>query len=452
MRDFPLPRQGVLILLVLALSAPFVTGCGSTPDDGVYEVGELQKDFRQMRKAMESLHPQLYRFTDKVEFDQYFDLQYASIDRPMGVEGFYRIVKPVVARIGCGHARTYAPEGYWDASPDQMFPLDLVFLESGTYVSRSYGSNGAIGAGAEVISINGLPMSEIVHVAMSDIAADGYNESWKRHRLKRRFAYLYALYYGFPDQFVVTYRAPEQSDTRQVTLAPTPLEAIRNAGYDGPAPTGEWIDHDLGFEVVDERHTAILSIKSFAYYDEREKFYAFVDKAFQEIRALGVENLILDFRGNDGGDPFCSTHLLSYIQRRPVRYFATSYRQYEKFARPIPLARNQFRGDLFILIDGGCYSSTGHLCAVLDYHNIGQFVGIETGGTYTCNDASKEIVLDHTGIRINMPRMTFTAAVYDMPRTHGILPDHPVEQSVEDLVAGRDTIKEYALQLARESD
>jgi C-terminal processing protease CtpA/Prc len=207
------------------------------------------------------------------------------------------------------------------------------------------------------------------------------------------------------------------------------------------------VDEDLGFEFIGDRNTAIITIKTFAYYGETEKFSDFVDNAFGEIRARGVEHLIVDLRGNDGGDPFCSTHLLAYIESKPVPYFARRYGQYEDFADPIPLAENRFEGKLLILIDGGCSSSTGHLCAVLDYHNFGKFVGGETGATYTCNDASKSIILDNTKLDINMPRMTFSAAVSGYSRSSGILPDYPVAPNIEDLVAGCDNVREYALEL-----
>jgi C-terminal processing protease CtpA/Prc len=245
---------------------------------------------------------------------------------------------------------------------------------------------------------------------------------------------------------LLAYRTPGASELEYVTLPPVSLDDINETPETRPA-TGDWVDSDLGFEILGQRGAAVMTIKTFAYYDEREKFYAFIDDAFEKIRAANVAKLLLDVRGNDGGDPFCTVHLLSYIESRPVRYFATEYRQYEKFAHPIPMAKGRFEGNLVILIDGGCYSSTGHLAAVLDYNDIGTFVGTETGGTYTCNDASKSIVLSNTRLQINMPRRTFAAAVSGMDPARGIAPDHTVAPRIQDLIEGRDTIREFALEL-----
>jgi hypothetical protein len=445
-------RNAAVAALAIFICFTVISSCGRpAAADNTFTVEDLQKDFKQLRKEIENLHPALYEFTREPEFNRYFDEQYGRIDRPMGVEEFYRIVKPVVARIGCGHARVYTPEGYWDAGPDRLFPLEIVLLTDGAYVVGDFTESESVPEGSEIVSINGRPTAEIVGLMQSNISADGYNASWKVHRLNGAFVYLYALLFGYPEEFVVAWHTPGGSKQQETTLAPVTVETIRNAANDGNRAKGEWADEYLGFEIIEEHNTAVITIKTFGYYDDREKFYAFIDDSFAKIAQLDIENLILDFRDNDGGDPFCTTHLLGYIETTPVPYFARSYPQYEQFAKPIPLAeRNNFEGNLLILIDGGGFSSTGHLSAVLKYNGIGAFVGQETGGTYTCNDASKEIVLEHTKLRVNLPRMSFTAAVRGMPKNRGILPDYPVEPRIEDILAGRDTIKEYALELIGE--
>jgi hypothetical protein len=429
-----------LILVVIS------TACETPSNKVTFEIEELQEDFRQLRDAVESLHPALYEFTGKSEFDSLFDRQYRRIDRPMVMEEFYRIVKPIVARIGCGHCRIHTPEGYWYSTPRKLFPLELAFLESGAYVLRSYAQEDAVESGSEIISINNEPILDIAETLKSNISVDGLNESRKSYRLNEIFVYLYALIFGYSDSFVVEYREPGHSDTRVAAFPAVGVDTIEKAlGSDNFDGRHRGPDLELG--ILDDHRTAIITMKTFAYYDEHEVFYRFVDDAFARIREQKVENLILDFRGNDGGDPFCTTYLLSYIEPRPVPYFAKRYRQYAKFARPIPRAQNPFEGNILTLIDGGCFSSTGHLCAVLKYNGIGTFIGTETGGTYTCNNASKSFTLDNTRIEVNIARMTFTAAVHGMTKSSGILPDYIVEPGIDDLIEGRDPVMDFALGL-----
>jgi len=102
-------------------------------------------------------------------------------------------------------------------------------------------------------------------------------------------------------------------------------------------------------------------------------------------------------------------------------------------------------------IDGGCFSSTGHLCALLKQNRIGVMVGAETGGTFECNDASHLVNLWNTPLKLYVARQTFSAAVQGMTKTTGIKPDVPIQPRIEDIIAGRDTIKECALALIDKS-
>ncbi|MDT8325546.1 MAG: S41 family peptidase, partial [Bacteroidota bacterium] len=119
-------------------------------------------------------------------------------------------------------------------------------------------------------------------------------------------------------------------------------------------------------------------------------------------------------------------------------------------AQTLPVADNAYRGQLLTLIDGHCFSTSGHFCALLKHHRIGTLLGSEAGGTFTCNDGSEQLHLPATRMLIHIPRRSFAAAVEDMEASHGVLPDHEVRQRYRDYLEGRDTVMEYAMRLARE--
>ena len=162
-----------------------------------------------------------------------------------------------------------------------------------------------------------------------------------------------------------------------------------------------------------------------------------------------IHSVILDLRDNSGGDPFCSSYLLAYLAKTPVPYYSESYVGYSELAKPIPLAANHFEGNVYTLINGNCFSSTGHLCALMKYHHFGKFIGSETDGTYTCNDNSMMVSLNNTGIQLRIARNIFSVAVKGIPRFRGISPDYPVENTLEDNIAGRDSAKSFALGLIK---
>jgi len=53
--------------------------------------------------------------------------------------------------------------------------------------------------------------------------------------------------------------------------------------------------------------------------------------------------------------------------------------------------------------------------------------------------------LKNTRIQGHIASRTFATAVHDLSRNRGIIPDHPVVQSPEDMAKGIDTALEYAL-------
>jgi hypothetical protein len=176
----------------------------------------------------------------------------------------------------------------------------------------------------------------------------------------------------------------------------------------------------------------------------------FIDSSFQVIHDHEIQNLVIDLRGNDGGDPFCSSHLLAYIQKKPVIYFRQPYGSYARLIKPLPMAENPFKGSQYYLIDGMCFSTTGHITSLLKYYGLGTFIGEETGATYTCNDASHDTQLKHTGYRLQSARGTFATAVIGFPLEQGILPDHPVHQSIDEVIMNQDAVLEYTLQLIKQ--
>ena len=48
-------------------------------------------------------------------------------------------------------------------------------------------------------------------------------------------------------------------------------------------------------------------------------------------------------------------------------------------------------------------------------------------------------------------RSTYAAAVQDMDKTRGILPDYTVEQTYRDFLNSKDTVMEYTLELIKKS-
>lgn len=296
--------------------------------------------------------------------------------------------------------------------------------------------------GSTLLSLNGVPIDEVADHLESLSSSDGLIQAYRRGKVAQYFAVKYAMAYGFPDSFRITYRTPGKNE---------PEEAVLQGVTKKMVDQGNESQNELSLKELQQGQVALLRISTFAYYGEVDMFKSFIDSVFQVVNRKEIDRLILDLRGNSGGDPFCSSYLWGYLQHGPVPYFEDHYGRYDTLAINIPQPVNHYEGKLYTLIDDRCFSTTGHFCGLLKYHRVGKFVGSETGATFTCTGNATYPALDETGIMVGTARvMRYTAAVKNMDPRRGVIPDYPVESTQEDIISGRDTVLEYALSLTSE--
>jgi len=433
----------LLIFLALLAGRPFAQDATPPKAPSIFAVENLRHDFAQLRRILEEEHCCLYEYTGKDEFDRMFDERLALIDRPMRYEEFFRIAAPLAATAGCMHTALWMPGRFFDLDPDDLFPLRVRLIEGEVVVAGAYREPLEVPRGSVILEINGIPAKEVVDTLKTITSGDAHNPYFIETQVEKRFAMFYASVFGFPEKFTVTYSPPGSESRITADLRPADIKSVRDAvfaNFHAPLPT---------FEVLEGGKTAVMTVKTFIYYDRVHEFREFMDASFRRIKEEGIENLVLDLRGNDGGDPFCAVILYSHLEKEPAPYFAESYSgKYAELAKPVPLAENRFRGRLYTLLDGRCGSTNGHFCALLDYHDIGRFVGTPSGATYKCNAGrNTEFRLDKTALILMIGRGTFAAAVEGMDKRKPIMPDYPAKETIRDFVAGRDVHLARALEL-----
>lgn len=401
-----------------------------------FPVSSLKEDFEQFVRVLKKNHPALNDFVSESEYESLKRLNYEKITDSMTLSGFYNILSPLITEIGCGHSGVQLPDWVWTDSTITLLPFDLFFQDNRAYIIKNYSFNEVLEAGTEILSINDRDIPSLLRQIKKCISTDGNNESAKKEVVNQFFNQLLAKYDGFPEEYKIGFRLSEEDSTQKESIS-----SIRAVTYFDARTRSDSI---LQFEIDSIRSTAVITIKSFGFYDRLDEFKTFVDSVFAHIQHSRIDNLILDLRNNSGGDPFCGSYLMTYLIDKPTAYFSEPYPTYTELARPLPPFKNHFSGKLYTLINGICFSTTGHVCALLKYHQIGEFIGTETGGTYTCNDNSQTFRLINTGILVRVARSTFTVAVEEIPRFKGIIPDYIIESSLQDILTGKDCVKEFA--------
>lgn len=405
----------------------------------------LQEDFLQMRQTLEQNHAALYEYTTKGVMDNLMERYYGLIKDSMSLHEFFVLLTPIVAKIGCGHTTAWMPMNYWNQNANNLFPLQIRLIDNLVVVAGNYTEDEQVPRGSVLLEINGRPVQKIIQEMKANYPADAMNSYFIQKAVERRFPMIYARRFGFPKEYRVLYALPGRKTREAQILIPANNEAVRSVVFKN------FKTPELSMTLIEEKNAALMRIETFIYYDRVLYFTNFIDSCFNVIHDKKIKNLILDLRGNDGGDPFCAVPLFSYLEPGPLPYFAEPYGKYSEFAKPIIRAEKAFEGNLLIILDGRCFSTNGHLCALLKYHKIGRFVGTPSGATYKCNAGKNtKVVIKNTGIMLYFGRSTYTAAVDGMDKTEPILPDIPVHETYRDFLIAKDVFLKTALKLISE--
>jgi hypothetical protein len=136
-----------------------------------------------------------------------------------------------------------------------------------------------------------------------------------------------------------------------------------------------------------------------------------------------------------------------YPLQYPFIYFSEEVGN--ELCRPIKPHDFTFAGNKYFLIDGGCFSTTGHFLSIVKFHKLGMLIGEESGGSFACNDSSLRVTLPNTWIGVRIPMKTFSTAVTGFKKGRGIMPDHSVKPLLKDILSGEDTVLNYTLNLIK---
>lgn len=420
------------LLLLLFISAP-ITACSQKECHGLSQdvnwrttKEQYIDDINQFVDSIVNLHPQPFEFISNNEFLKVIDSCKNEITDDLCPAEFYVICCKIAASVGCVHTRV-SSEGVLEVSKELFFPIKAQYFNEDLVVMKEIETKTAIPVGSKILSINGVPAIKLKENLMQAISADGRNRSYIESVINTSFAYYCALFFDLPTKYSV--EIDSFGEVEMIEL---------KSGIDSQNKSN-LVEH-LALEIDKENKTAVLKIGSFIYYDnDFLEFKTFVDEAFDKIRNEEVEHLILDLRGNGGGDPYCASYLLQYLSDTTFRYYKSgSTVWYKELEQEILPHSNRFKGAQYYLINSLCNSTTGHFCSLLKHYNLGTFVGSETGATYSCNANTTEFKLLNSRIRCFVATSTYETDVVGFEKGKGIIPEYPIHRDFEDYFSNED--------------
>jgi hypothetical protein len=465
-------------------------GSASTIDGPDIELSPaaLKDDFELLRFSLEEAHAGVYRYVSKAEMDKHFEALEKRLSHPLRISEFYAEVLKLTAAIRDGHTRVQAPGSLtaWLRQKPIRPPIAIHFEGDRVRVLKDISGREHSAVGFDVLAVNGRPIADVVAALVRYLPGDGYSDG-RRANLEYPdvFGGLFVLEYGETEKYVFRVRSADGKE-RDVEFAGLSLEELeKRMGPLRPSPSGPLLS--LRFE----GEVAVLTVRSFGprtLSGSGLNYPDFLTQAFQTLLEKKTESLIIDVRDNGGGNDEYGLMLYAHLAPAPFYYYDRLQMNKEKSEflprtndpnsiRPLaPLRLDEkgrwvrtdhpnlglkpprepvFAGRVFILENGRSFSATGEFMTAVYANKRGVFIGEESGAGITGNTSGIMIgvKLDNSGIVVSIPMVGYYMAGDHGPHPErGILPDHEVIPTVEDILAGRDPVMDFALEMARRPD
>lgn len=441
-------------------------------------VNQMQRDISILEASLTVLHPGLYRYNSPSQIQAYVrQLRQQSV-KPLPIQTFYRYLSQFTTKLHCGH--TYPNPFNLDVSiqnqlfTNQVLPLYFRICDNKWIVTNNLSDNQTIKTGDIILSINQIPVHQIVDSLLTVSRSDGLKSQAKKIdnlNLTPALAANYALfdqYFSlfFPtvqSEFILTLQSPPAAP-RQVRVTSLTKAERQNRFTDQfgrlPQKQATWLYRSI------DKQTAYLKIGDLAIWGWHFDARRYLDSVFTDIQQHQYTRLVVDIRGCEGGDDDTRNELLSYLMKQPfgcadptrllyrslaipdslLPYLQTwnpSFKQpklasdyqrtdldlYEKRStsdatcQSVALKSNRFKGKLCLLIDGANSSTTFTLADWLQQAKVGRLVGSPTGGTKQGLNGGQFLFLHLPGSRIEVD----IPLVYQAPSRHrpdqSVIPD-----------------------------
>lgn len=475
---------------------------------------QLKMDVDFTRKKLQKRHPQLYWYITQKELNKKFDSLKNNLRDSLTPLQFYLQLAPIIADIHEGHLRLLPPEKRWTKKE-----LKKIENQKGLFSRMNYVVDGRrlfvkdnadqfenIKVGTEILAIKEIPTADYLARYEKLVNSDGYNTTFQRYSMARRWPVFFTIENGLLDSVQVTtlynketrnfylhretITKKEKKDERKQTSIKKNNPVQKDRDYN---PIIKAYNRDLQFLGKDSS-IAFMKIKTFSGTYSR-RFYR---KSFEKIRRNQSTYLILDVRDNLGGSLSEIHNLYSYLSKEDFRFInnievtsktsmfaadylsnlstvmkpagiivypfyvlGTAFSSFQKegkvylrnntvFTKKRP-QKNAFRGTVYILINGSSFSASSILAARLKGEKRATVVGEETGGTNDGTVAGRysTVKLPHSGLYLPIGLMLIQPAITFSEEGRGVIPDIPVTLTLQEILSKKDIQLNRVIEIIR---
>jgi hypothetical protein len=415
-------------------------------------------DIQQFFSTMQRVHPDLLA---KVELGDYLKLKQqtaADVSKKLDKDG----------KIGASdlayslyYAAAFFRDGHTSVDWQQLdssqwnkrLPPWFLSYDNGRFVVAA--STDKSIEGLEVVAVEGKPVREFLAPILDRCSGETLTFKAVRFAGNQQFWYCFSNLCGSAQSLTFKLRDKQgnERDGKADTVSSADFQKLRSNAR--TTKLEELRRRGSQVRFLDSDRIAYFIYPQFNLNElEKEK----INDIFKQIKTKKSRDLIVDIRGNGGGNSTMGDFIFSYLYGNKFTSFSTmrvrfSHDLLALYAKDgqlspdanidgiiatchateesVPKPDAFFTGRAFLLVDNGTFSSASNFAAMFRDYGVGKILGYETGGLPVCFGDIYPFTLQNSGIPCGVSWKQFFGP---KPRPgddeHGVVPDVPMNDAI----------------------
>ncbi len=377
--------------------------------DSVLTFEQAEKDMAQMRAVVRRCHPAFFG-EEPEEFTAAYDasLRRLAQDSEITVNDLRREVQRTLSSLGDGHTNAYP-----------------------NYDGQRYLKSiaGRKAEGWKLHSINSCTIDTLFKSRYNLFCYEA--ESWGELSLRDNLSSLSGLDFLGIDPEGVTFTWVNEegefvTDTHTAADFLTMDEYLEyNAQYSAEnQPPEQFVCYDYETEL----YSQVTLLLTECRYDEEYKEY--LQLMFTDVKENGIKNVIVDLRGNGGGNSMVANEFIRYL---PVDTYKVDGYYYRfgcfmlDFTKQTTVQNDKytdltFDGNVYLLTDSGSFSSAMLFAAYIKDNDLGTIIGEPPGNDPNGYGDVANFRLDNSGLYMSVSTKRFVRPDQECT-DHWVMPD-----------------------------
>ncbi|WP_288374702.1 S41 family peptidase [Chryseobacterium culicis] len=285
---------------------------------------QLEQDIAFIKDKIINAHINPYTEISKSEFENKYEDIRKSLKNGMTQKDFYYAAKPLIVTLNDEHS-SMSDFCITDSIKKSMKVLPLKFkYENDKMILTENYSESKLNIGDELISLNNLPISEVLQTCAQTIP--GAKEERISTVVDKFWIVINKFCYFFTDNYNLKFKSGLQTIVKSISLEQLRANASRSSSnkIEAVKPIDYKKIQDYAYLTVstfDDRST-------FTMTEWKTKF----DSIFSQIKNDKATKLIIDVRNNSGGNSAIGNLLINYFSDKPYQTYQGKWKKSEEYA------------------------------------------------------------------------------------------------------------------------